>query len=276
MMDLTTIFCDVDDFCKEHVMKERVEKKCLGDGKRHRNRARSLSCSEIMTLLICFHASHYRNFKHFYQDPVSVYWREFFPRLVSYNRLVEMTPTVLLPLWAYLKSRLDTPTGISYVDSRKVAVCGTKRISRNRVFSDTAKLGKSSMGWFFGFKLHLIINEKGGLLAVKITTGNEDDRSPVRAMTEGIRGQLFGDKGYLSHQLFEDLLQRGLQLITTIKKNMKNRLMPLVDKILLRKRSIIETVNGQLKNISPIEPTRHRSPFNFMVNIVCGLIAYNF
>jgi len=229
-----------------------------------------------MTLLIGFHASHYRNFKHFYQDHVCLYWRAFFPQLVSYNRFVEMIPTVLLPLCAYLKSRFDAPTGLSYIDSTTLAVCGVKRISRNRVFSQTAKLGKSSMGWFFGFKLHLIINEKGGLLAVKITTGNEDDRSPVREMTEQLTGKLFGDKGYLSQQLFEDLLQRGLHLVTTIKKNMKNRLMPLIDKILLRKRSVIETVNDQLKNISQIEHTRHRSPINCMVNIVCGLIAYTF
>ncbi len=185
-------------------------------------------------------------------------------------------PSVLLQLCTYLGERLDNPTGISYIDSTKIAVCGNKRISRHRVFADSGKIGKSSMGWFFGFKLHLLINERGGLLAVKVTAGNVGDRVPVPAMTSGIMGELFGDKGYISKALFSKLLERGLQLVTSIKKNMKSKLMPMIDKILLRKRSIIETVNDQLKNISQIEHTRHRSLFNFMGNLVCGLIAYTF
>ena len=122
----------------------------------------------------------------------------------------------------------------------------------------------------------MIINEKGGLLAVKVTAGNVDDRTYVSEMSSEIFGKIFGDKGYISKKLFEELFERGLQLITTVKKNMKNKLMPMIDKVLLRKRSIIETVNDQLKNISQIEHTRHRSVMNFMVNLLCGLLAYTF
>lgn len=132
------------------------------------------------------------------------------------------------------------------------------------------------MGWFFGFKLHLVINDRGELLAVQLTPGNTDDREPVPGLTRELVGKLFGDKGYLSAELFASLWDRGLQLVTHIRRNMKNTLMPLVDKILLRKRSLIETVNDQLKNIAQIEHTRHRSPTNFLVNLIAGLIAYTY
>jgi IS5 family transposase len=173
-------------------------------------------------------------------------------------------------------------TGISFIDSTRIAVCHPKRIKRNKVFADVAKLGKSTMGWFFGFKLHLIVNDQGEILALCITPGNVDDRQPVPGMTKELFGKLFGDKGYISQALFEELYAKGLQLITHIRKNMKNRLLPLAEKLLLRKRSLIETINDQLKNISQacpersrrIEHTRHRSVSNFMVNLLAGLVAY--
>jgi len=91
-----------------------------------------------------------------------------------------------------------------------------------------------------------------------------------------VQGKLFADKGYISKKLFENLFEQGITLVTSIRKNMKNRLLPLVDKLLLRKRSVIETVNDQLKNMCDIEHTRHRSPINFMVNMVAGLIRYTY
>jgi hypothetical protein len=150
-MDLTTLFCDVDDFYKDN---STIQQTLLpADNKKRRNRKKLLSPSEIMTILVYFHASNYRNFKAFYIEYVSAYLKGMFPNLLSYNRFVEITPSVLLFLCAYLKSRLDTPTGISYIDSTKIAVCGNKRISRNKVFSDTAKIGRTTMGWFFGFSV---------------------------------------------------------------------------------------------------------------------------
>jgi hypothetical protein len=130
------------------------------------------------------------------------------------------------------------------------------------------------MGWFYGFKLHLVVNDRGELLAFQLTPGNVDDRRPVPQLAKALCGKLFGDKGYISKRLFQTLFEEGLQLITPIRKNMGNRLLPLFDKLLLRKRALIETVNDQLKNISQIEHTRHRSVANFMVNWVSGLIAY--
>jgi Transposase DDE domain len=273
-MDLTLLFCEVDDFCKEFFLREPTNK--IEDGKPHRNRAKRLAPSEIMTILIYFHASGYRDFKHFYINHVIPHLAPLFPGLLSYTRFVAVIPSVLLPMCSYLSSRFDNPTGISYIDATKIEVCHKKRISRNKVFKGLGEIGKTTMGWFFGFKLNLIINEQGGLLAVKLTAGNVDDRRYVSEMSNEIYGKLFGDKGYISQKLFEELWERGLKLVTNVRSNMKNKLMPMIDKILLRKRSIIETVNDQLKNISQIEHTRHRSVWNFMVNLLCGLIAYTF
>ena len=130
------------------------------------------------------------------------------------------------------------------------------------------------MGWFYGLKLHLVINDRGELLACQLSAGNVDDRQPVPQLARRLSGKLFGDKGYISAKLFEELWAQGVQLVTHIRRNMKNKLMPLLDKIMLRKRSLIETVNDQLKNIAQIEHTRHRSPRNFMVNLVAALISY--
>ncbi len=124
--------------------------------------------------------------------------------------------------------------------------------------------------------MHLIINHEGELLALKLTLANVDDRVPVPEMIQTLFGKLFGDKGSISQPLFELLFERGVQLITKLKKNMQNKLLPLMDKLLTRKRALIETLNDQLKNISQIEPTRHRSVFNFMVNLIAGLIAYTY
>ena len=218
--------------------------------------------------------THYRTFKHYYKEYVMKNLSWAFPNLVSYNRFVELMRSTVFPLCCYLETCKGRITGISFIDSTPIIVCHNRRIKSHKVFEDLAERGKNSVGWFYGFKLHLIINECGELLAFKLTRGNVDDREPVIDMTKNLFGKLFGDKGYICQKLFEKLFKNNIQLITKIKKNMKNKLMLLEDKILLRKRSLIETVNDQLKNISQIEHTRHRSVFNFMVNVIAGLIAY--
>lgn len=273
-MDIISLFCEVDDFCNTY---QAIKPKEIGSAeKRSRNRKGNLTKSEIMTILIYFHHSNYRNFKYYYLNLVCMAFKNYFPNLISYSRFVAISKGVLVELCCFLSNRFEPCSGISFIDSTKLAVCNNKRISRNKVFKDSASIGRTTMGWFFGFKLHLIINDQGGLVAVKVTPGNTDDRTPVPEMVENLFGKLFGDKGYISQELFESLYQKGIALVTGIKKNMKNKLMPILDKILLRKRSIIETINDQLKNISQIDHTRHRSFFNFMVNIVCGLITYTF
>lgn len=274
MDSLTELFCNVDDFCQEFVPVWR--KQLLLAGEFQRQRKRSLSVSEIMTILIHFHQSHYRDFKAYYADYVLGRLRREFPGLVSYTRFVEFIPSVLVPLCIYLRTKcFGTCTGISFIDSTALAVCKNPRIHSHRVFSGLAERGKTSTGWFFGFKLHLVFNDCGELLNLVLTPGNVDDRKPVPRLVRRLFGKLFGDKGYLSKKLLEELLRTfNVQLITGIRSNMKNRLIPLMDKFLLRKRAISETIIDQLKNISQIEHSRHRSPINFLVNLLCGLIAY--
>ena len=246
----------------------------LANGAIHRVRAGKLSHSEIMTIMIHFHQSRYRDFKSYYTRHVQEHLRSEFPELVSYERFVALMPGVLVPLCAYLVSCYGRCTGISFIDSTPIAVCHNRRIPSHRVFEGIAARGHTSVGWFFGFKLHVVVNDMGEILACRLTPGNVDDRKPVPELVKGIFGKLFGDKGYIAKALFAQLFERGVQLITKLKKNMKNRLMPLTDKVLLRKRAIIESVYDQLKNISQIEHTRHRSLANFMVNLLSGLVAY--
>jgi len=269
-MSIVELFCDVDDFCQTWA--------CCGLplqlGQPKRGPQPGLILSEIMTIMIHFHQSHYRDFKAYYLEHVLKHLRAEFPGLVSYSRFVELMPTTLLPLCLYLVSRFAKSRGIAFIDSTPLPVCHNKRIGRHKVFADLADRGKSSLGWFFGFKLHLIVDDQGELLAVCLTPGNVEDRKPVPRLAKKLWGKLCGDRGYLSQRLFEQLFKQGLHLITPIRKNMPNQLMPLTDKLLTRKRSIIETINDQLKNISQIAHTRHRSVTNFLVNLLAGLIAY--
>lgn len=273
-MEIETLFWEIDDFCED--FEKSFKAHALASKIRKRNRQFKLSLGEVVTIIIYFHSSSYRNFKDYYLLHVSKYLRAEFPDLVSYNRFVELMPYALMPLICYLNTRKGEVTGISFIDATKIPICHNVRARRNKVFAGFANWGKSSIEWFFGFKLHLIINERGELLSFQVTPGNVDDRVPVPDLVQHIFGKIFGDKGYISLDLFKKLFEQGIQLITPLKKNMKNRLISLEDKILLRKRSLIETVNDQLKNISQIVHSRHRSIPNFMVNIVAGLIAYTY
>jgi hypothetical protein len=238
-----------------------------------------MSQSEVISILIIFHGMQSKNIKHFYLNYVQKHLTHLFPNTVSYNRFVELSQQVILPMTMFLKMQcLGECTGITYVDSTPIRVCNKKRIKRNKVFKDIATVGKSTMGWFFGFKLHLIVNDKGDILNFVITQGNVDDRIPLndQKFLSKIKGKLYGDKGYISAKLTQILFIDGVQLITGIRNKMKNCLLEMKDKILLRKRSIIETINDELKNICQVEHSRHRSFENFMSNLISGLIAYSF
>lgn len=273
MFSLEELFCQVDDFCQ--VFEPLWQQQLLSQGLQRRNRKRSLCLSEIMTIVIGFHQQRYRTFKDYYLNHVRVYWRSAFPGLVSYARFVSWMPSVLLPLCAYLKQCFGACTGISFVDATSLKVCHNRRISQHRVFEHLAQRGKTSVDWFFGFKLHLVVNEVGELLNLQLTPGNIDDRKPVVQLLQALFGKVFADRGYVSQSLAQQLLKTyGIEFFAKPKRKMKNHLMRLTDKLLARKRSIIETIIDQLKNISQIEHSRHRSPINFLVNLVCGLIAY--
>ena len=274
---ITEIFVNVDDFYTQ--FNKEIIKHQLSATKKQRNRKFTMSASEVITILILFHLSNQKNLKHFYLFYVRQHLKKEFPNTVSYNRFTELMQSVLLPLAFYLKSvRMGNCSGISFIDSTPIRVCHNRRIHSNKVFKQYAQRGKCSIGWFFGFKLHIIVNEKGELLNFAITQGNIDDREPLIAgkMLKNIWGKLFGDRGYLSQKLFETLFYDGIHLITKIGNNMKNSLMNINDKILLPKRSIIETINDELKNICQVEHSRHRSLVNFFTNLLAGMTAYTF
>jgi len=274
MMSLLEMFCEIDDFWQR--FQPFWEGKQLSSGERQRRRQTSLTTSEIMTIVILFHQSNYRTFKNFYLYHVCQHLKNDFPKLVSYNRFVELQARCVVPLAAYLQSRCQPSRGIAFIDATSLVVCHNRRIHSHRVFDGVAQRGKTSTGWFFGFKVHLIVNDQGDFVAFAITPANVDDRKPVPRLTADVVGKLFGDKGYLSQKLFAELLERGLELLPSIRQHMNPRLLSLIDKLLLRKRALIESVNDQLKNISQIEHSRHRSFKNFFVNLLAGLIAYTF
>ncbi len=274
MDTILLIFCAIGDFCKG--FEPRWKQHLLESSLKRRHRQGALCLSEVMTIMVGFHLSGYRTFKHYYLNYVLRYQRGYFPGLVSYNRFVELLQGSLVPLCCFLTSRFGRCSGISFIDSTKISVCHNRRIGSHKVMAEFAARGKTSVDWFYGFKLHLVINDQGELLGVKITAGNVDDRDVVPELARSLFGKLFGDRGYISQPLFEQLWEQGVQLVTKVRKNMKSKLLPMFDKLLLRKRSIIETVNDQLKNISQIEHSRHRSPFNFFVNLIAGLVAYTF
>lgn len=272
MNKLVELFCDVDDFCKVFI--PLWEQQCIDNGSRKRRRRCQMSHSEIMTIVIAFHQSNHRDFKNFYLGLISRYHRQDFPTLLSYTRFLGVVSSVLVPLCSYFTHVKGTPTGIEFIDSTSLSVCHNIRIPRHRVFKEVARRGKGTMGWFYGFKLHLIINHLGEIVAARLTLANVDDRTPAKELAEGLTGRLYADKGYISKTLEEDLAIQGVTLITGVRKNMRAKAYSAWDKIMLSKRFIIETVNDQLKNISQIEHTRHRSLHGFMLNLLGGLVAY--
>jgi hypothetical protein len=272
---LVAIFCELDDFCKEldtysqHYLLE-------GDAQKSpRGPACKLAMSEIMTILVMFQMMRFRDFKTFYCGFLQVYWRSYFSYLPSYQRFIEIMQRATFPMALFAQLKSGKRTGIYYVDSSGLPVCHLKRQRRHKTFQAVAQFGKSSVGWFFGLKLHLVINDKGALIAFKITQGNHSDTKAAEPLLKSLEGLAFGDKGYISKKLFEALLGNGLKLITRFRKNMKNVLsINAYEKQLLNQRNLVETVIGHLKQHYQVWHTRHRSIMNAMTHLVSALAAY--
>jgi Transposase DDE domain len=244
--------------------------------KQTRQRTGKLSRAEMLFIMVLFHLSPYKNFKTFYLHGIGHQYRDCFRDLPHYDRFVSLMPRLFAPLMVLLHSLSGEETGIYFVDSSKLAVCHNRRINRHKVFNGLAARGKTSMGWFFGLKLHVVINHKGQIMALKITPGNTADSTVLDEISQHLTGKLYADKGYISREMFNTLWQRSLHLITGIRRNMRNHLMLLGDKILLRKRFVIETVLDILKVEMGLEHTRHRSVTNAMVHVLSCLVAYAF
>lgn len=281
---LIEIFMACDDFClalqtwqaKTHLAGV-AQPRVLGAGTP--GPARQLADSEALCLVIFYHYSGYKCFEYYYQRLVLAQLRPYFPGLVSYERFVALLPRLLPGFWVlthWLVSQSQR-TGQYFADSKKLVVCHNARIHSNRVFTGVASRGKSSTGWFYGLKLHLVINELGEVVNFVVTPGNQADNNArvLRALLGGLQGQCYADRGYLS-KLFAEFYQQGLHLITRLRKGMKGAILPYVQAIKLRKRALIESVNDLLTSVFDLEHSRHRSPVNAFVHLLGGLCAYCF
>lgn len=274
MNQLVSIFCEIDDFCNE--LDQHCQHYMLtGPTKSNRGPACGLSISEIMTILVMFQMSRFRDFKNFYSGFLSFYHKSYFPNLPSYGRFVNLINRAIFPLTIFTQIKAGKQTGVYYIDSSCLPVCHIKRSKRHKTFDSIAEYGKTSVGWFFGLKLHIVTNDKGELLAFKITKGSKSDSQEAVPLLKSFKGLAFGDKGYIGKKIFEELISGGLKLITRKRKNMKDKLeLSNYERQLLNQRGIIETVIGHLKHCYQVWHTRHRSIVNAMTHLIAALAAY--
>jgi len=269
-LKLIEIFVQADDFLK--IFAQTAQYRLLG----HASWRSRMSRSEVMAILVYYHYAGFRCFKWYYQNVVQITLSSYFPESCSYEQFVKLMPKVGMELFVWLCfDHLAPPTEANYIDSKPLKVCHIKREKQHRVFKNLARKGKSSMGWFFGFKLHLIINQYGQLVRFQLTTGNVADNNHdlLRRLLQDIDQVVYGDKGYLT-KISEELQKRGNHLITKLKKKMKPKKRTPKEAYYLKKRGLIESVFEQLVHQMDVEHSRHRSPKNFVCNLWSGLIAY--
>jgi transposase len=278
MDKVTELFCLVDDFCQQFEPLLQAHKQLGSAGedssKRRRHRSHLMSLSEMCTIVVLFHTMRHRQFKAFYCGTVARFMKAEFPRQLSYSRFVQLMPRCAVVLAGLFETLKGACTGISIADATPLAVCKNLRIPRHKGFKAVAQRGKSSTGWFYGFKLHAVINHQGELLAIKVTPGNVDDRKGLLAIASGLFGKLYADKGYIGKEFAQKMKALGIDMVTKARKNMKELVHSDFDRALLRKRALVETVFDELKNLCQIEHTRHRSLMNFAVNLMAGIVAY--
>lgn len=277
-MLLTTIFYEIDEFCKQ--FEPKLKTLLIKNTPQTRNRASRLSMSEVMTICVFFHHSGYKNFKQYYTNYVLKHLSVDFPNLVSYNRFVELKLNIGFPMAVFMQLKgVGKCTGKTFIDSSSLEVSHPRRILSHKTFKGLAQRGKTSVGWFYGFKIHLVINENSDILNFFITPGNiaDNNEEVLMSVTKDLFGKMFGDKGYIVNScLFEKIYSKGVQLVTKVRKNMKNKLMPLEDKLFLKHRGLIETVIGLLKGAFSMEHSRHRSVWGFFSHTFSTLVAYAF
>ena len=270
---LVEIFCSVDDFCT--AFEAQNEGRLIGQGAGPRGPEPGLCDSEIITLLLVLHSSSgFKYLKNFYNSWAGEALRRDFPGMPCYERFVTVQKRAFVPQALFLLSRMGKKTGFYCIDSTSLPVCHNRRIGRHKTFAGLAERGKTSMGWFYGFKLHLVFNHLNEIVAFKLTAGNVADTKPVPVLTKDLIGKLFGDKGYIGKKLADELLRRGLALFTRVRKNMKSLPISIPDKMLLNGRNMAETIIGGIKGFSSLNIPRHRLPINAFLHIIAAITAY--
>ena len=270
--DIILLFCFVDDFCKE--CEKQMRNYLIENNKKTRKptRVSGLEMSEIITIILLFYRSNMLNFKVFYKH-LELHHKRDFTKMPTYERFCAIQQKAIPMLMWLFKCILSQGQSEAYIDATALRVSHNKRMNSHKVFKGIAAVGKSTMGWFYGFKLHLVIDLQGNIINARLTKGNCDDRSPVEDLIQEFQGVIYGDKGYISQDLFSRLWKKGVKLVTGVKANMKNKFMILKEKILLRKRSLIESVFSVLKR-NGLEHSLHRSVHGFILHILGSLISY--
>lgn len=273
---LIEIFCEVDDFLI--LLQQHLRNNPAPDFKMPRYEGR-MATSEILTIIIFYQFSGLKCFQYFYTDVVQEELLTYFPNQVGYKRFLQLISKSwsLLHLFTQWRCTKSKRTGIYFIDSKKLPVCDNRRINKHKVFSDLAERGRTSTGWFYGMKIHFVINNLGQCVNFRFTAGNVHDSNPdiLRQSLQNLKGNCYGDKGYLT-KIFEELLANGIKMVTKIRKNMKNKLMPMRDKYQLFKRGVIESVFDILMTVFDIEHTRHRSSKNGFAHMIAAVAAYSF
>ena len=270
---LIELFIEVDDLYKAYVEYQKQ----IGFVPKKRTRVPDLNGSEVCTILVAYHHSGYKCFEYYYRQLILKRYADYFPQAPSYERFVSLIPRAadLIYLWLLYCVAGSKRTGLYFIDSKKLQVCHLKREKSNKVFKDVARKGKTSTGWFFGLKIHLVINNLGEIISFDLTSGNVADNNHdlLKKLLNSLDGKCVGDKGYLS-KLFEFFFNNGLQLITKPKKRMKKLPINNTLNLLINKRAVVESVFDILGTVCDIEHSRHRSPVNAAIHIFSSLIAY--
>ena len=270
------LFIEIDDLLKAYATYQSKTATSLFESIKSKRKP-SLNGSEVATIIVCYHLSGYRNFEYYYKQVILDKYKSYFPTSLSYSRFVSLIPRALpvIALWSLHSCAKSLNTGYYFIDSKKLQVCHLRREKSHKVFKDYARKGKTSTGWFYGLKVHLVINHLGQIVSFVFTPGNVADNNQklLQQLVGNLKGYLVGDKGYYT-KLFQIFYKNGLHLILKPKKKMKA--LPVEQKLvsLSKKRAVIESVNDILMTVCDIEHTRHRSPINGICQMVASIIAY--
>jgi hypothetical protein len=271
---LVKMYSELDDLLQDYQFF------LVSKGEKFERRKTLLSDAETGTILAMYHLFGYKCFKYYYEDMILGRLKSWFPNAPQYKVFLRYTKMSweLMHLWLLFKIAGSKKSGTYFIDSKKLEVCHLKRAHQHQVFKDVAHKGKTSTGWFYGLKVHLVINDLGEIMAFEITPGNvaDNNRELLKRLLDDLQGICVGDKGYQS-ALFECFYEKSLHLLVKPKKNAKKKVpeqMRLVK--LSRKRALIESVFDILSSVLDIEHSRHRSSTNGFVNILSALVAYQY
>jgi hypothetical protein len=274
---LITLYCIIDDFINT-LVKTDDGHKMLSEWKAKRGPQRRLSLSEVLTLNILRFSFHVNDLKAFVRLSNSAY-KSYFPQLTNYENFLKATNRsfpffVLLLKYLLELNRLVSKDGVYFFDSTALSVCYNWNIATHKVTKDFAARGKTSKGWFFGFKLHGACDSKGNLVSLRFSPGNEHDSRHAEYLTEGLGGLFVGDAGYLLKQeVFQRLFEKHKRILAASRKNMK-RLMTQEQGIMLSKRSAIETVWGVLQERYGLVYHLARNMTGLFRHYCCSLVSF--